>query len=151
FSRWRYAVLYACAVISPDTSPVHQFVRAFPGSIIGANRAAKDVVSSTLSLYDGTIQVPPTPAGPDRLSPSIRATGASPSIPFASTSEIPSRAMSVFSIRMLCVRSAGVDSVFSSTARSLASSFSHLNADLGGTGPSSLNQQRLPSMSRHHQ
>jgi len=37
------------------------------------------------------------------------------------------------------------------TASPHASSLCHLNCDFGGIGPSRLNQQRLPSMSRHHQ
>src|SRR6516165_5149524 len=76
--------------IPTNLSYTFQFVRAFLDSITGANRAAKDVLSPAFSWIDGTIQLPPTPAGPDRASPLIRSTGASPSIQFASTSEIPS-------------------------------------------------------------
>jgi hypothetical protein len=93
----------------------------------------------------------PTPAAPDSSPPWIRLIGASPSIQLASTSDIPSRRICVFRIRMLGGRCGKCACGGSSFISCLASSFSHLNSDFGGIGPSRLNQQRLPSMSRHHQ
>jgi hypothetical protein len=58
------------------------------------------------------------------------------------------------SIRMLgpcCFKGASGGSVFTVFTTSSLVSPSHLNSDLGGIRPSRLNQQRLPSMSRHHQ
>jgi hypothetical protein len=58
--------------------------------------------------------------------------------------------MRVFSIRMLrfCCSTGAVSA--SATISLLWFCF-HLNSDFGGMGPSRLNQQRLLSMSRHHQ
>jgi hypothetical protein len=90
----------------------------------GANHTPKDVDSPAFTLYAGTTQLPPTPAGPDRSSPLIRSTGASPSIQLAATSEIPSQRICVFSIRMLgpwgC---AGVGGASTLATASLTSSF----------------------------
>jgi hypothetical protein len=58
--------------------------------------------------------------------------------------------MRVFSIRMLqfCCSTGAVSA---SVTTSLLWFSSHLNSDFGGMGPSRLNQQRLLSISRHHQ
>ena len=128
------------------------FVRAVLDLMTEAQSAAKDVVSPAFFCANGTAQSPPTPAGPEmgslRPGRQARRHRSSSHRPRRS----PSQRMRVFSIRMLCLCcSTDADTACAFTTSSLAFSFFHLNSAFGGIGPSRLNQQRLPSMSRHHQ
>src|SRR5262249_10531364 len=124
-----------------------------PDLTTGSNRPTKDAVSLTFMLYGGTTQLPPTPAGPESSSATIRLTGASPSIQLAATSDIPSGRTRVLSSAMpvgCCCGGAGGGAA-SSFILARACGFSPRSSDLGGMAPRLLNQQCLPSISRHDQ